>query len=473
MSDPLLLLVFIILFLPYRNVESFPTGMIAKHLWNFNPALKWAWTSPKTVESDGDAPQFENGYFVETLVDGNKLGIVAYTLRVSPEGEIFVVDSENNNIVKITPPLSQYSRARLVAGSFQGYSGHVDGKPSDARFSHPRGVAMDEKGNVYVADTANLAIRKIGESGVTTIAGGKSNVAGYRDGPSEDAKFSNNFDIVYVARTCSLLVVDRGNAALRQISLQQEDCDHQYNSISTSDVVMVVGAILIGYISCLLQHGLGSSLFCKKQSFSSKPQTHTSLNKPAFVVESLKEEAEAGWPSPWRLLSDLAKFAIEAIGAALLNLLALPRSLLPRTKGLTPLRDNLVMPEDKSEPPSSLKPPNSTIMETAASSNINIDSSIRHQKSSKPLKLKDLSKHRSTKRQDYTEFYSADSPQIGSKVQKDRSRHRHREKNGEPGFAGVGTEPKSVEVKTKEYSEVKFGQYSLNGKYGADGIYRF
>lgn len=69
---------------------------------------------------------------------------------------------------------------------------------------------------------------------MATIAGGKSNVAGYRDGPSEDAKFSADFDIVYVARTCSLLVVDRGNAALRQISLQQEDCEHQYNSISTS-----------------------------------------------------------------------------------------------------------------------------------------------------------------------------------------------------------------------------------------------
>lgn len=71
-------------------------------------------------------------------------------------------------------------------------------------------------------------------SGVTTIAGGKSNIAGYRDGPSEDAKFSNDFDLVYIGSTCSLLVVDRGNAALRQISLQQEDCDQQYNSISTS-----------------------------------------------------------------------------------------------------------------------------------------------------------------------------------------------------------------------------------------------
>ena len=58
------------------------------------------------------------------------------------------------------------SRGRLVAGSFQGYTGHVDGKPSDARFSHPKGVTMDDKGNVYVADTMNLAIRKIGDAGI-------------------------------------------------------------------------------------------------------------------------------------------------------------------------------------------------------------------------------------------------------------------------------------------------------------------
>ena len=59
------------------------------------------------------------------------------------------------------------SRARLVAGSFQGHTGHVDGKPSDARFNGPKGVTMDDKGNVYVADTSNLAIRKIGDSGLS------------------------------------------------------------------------------------------------------------------------------------------------------------------------------------------------------------------------------------------------------------------------------------------------------------------
>lgn len=58
------------------------------------------------------------------------------------------------------------SRGRLVAGSFQGYTGHVDGKPNEARFNHPKGVTMDDKGNLYVADTLNLAIRKIGDAGM-------------------------------------------------------------------------------------------------------------------------------------------------------------------------------------------------------------------------------------------------------------------------------------------------------------------
>lgn len=69
---------------------------------------------------------------------------------------------------------------------------------------------------------------------MTTIAGGKSNVAGYRDGPSEDAQFSSDFDVIYVRPTCSLLVIDRGNAALRQISLNQEDCDLHSTSVSST-----------------------------------------------------------------------------------------------------------------------------------------------------------------------------------------------------------------------------------------------
>lgn len=51
--------------------------------------------------------QFENGYVVETVVEGSsKLGVRPHSIRVSPDGELLAVDSINNNIVRITPPLS-------------------------------------------------------------------------------------------------------------------------------------------------------------------------------------------------------------------------------------------------------------------------------------------------------------------------------------------------------------------------------
>jgi NHL repeat len=57
------------------------------------------------------------------------------------------------------------SRPKLVAGSSEGYSGHVDGRLRDAKLNHPKGLTMDDRGNIYVADAMNMAIRKISDAG--------------------------------------------------------------------------------------------------------------------------------------------------------------------------------------------------------------------------------------------------------------------------------------------------------------------
>ncbi|KDP46032.1 hypothetical protein JCGZ_13478 [Jatropha curcas] len=461
------------------QAHASPAGPLIKHL---SSLLKWtARSSSKTPQSDGNVLQFEDGYLVETVVEGNDIGVVPYKIRVSEDGELYAVDEVNSNIVKITPPLSQYSRARLVAGSFQGYTGHVDGKSNEARFNHPRGVTMDDKGNVYVADTLNLAIRKIGDAGVTTIAGGKSNVAGYRDGPSEDAKFSSDFDVVYVHSTCSLLVVDRGNAALRQISLNQEDCDYESSSITFTDLLLVVGAAVAGYVACILQQGFGPSYFSRTQEYSeSEFKEHQSMEKSTHTAESMKEEPK--WPSFGQLMIDLSKLALEALGGVLLYFIpSWFRSSGPK-KGLTPLKDSLKMPEDEVEHPTVQR--QSVPVPLSETRQIHTPITSEKYAEMKPPKIKSSSfkdpslssKRRSSKQQEYAEFYGSGEavPSSGrSKSHKEKSRHRQRDKSRERVFGAVGTEPKPVEMKPMDYDNPKFDHYNMRSKYESENSYQF
>ncbi|KAL4334694.1 hypothetical protein GQ457_07G015220 [Hibiscus cannabinus] len=473
MRESHLFFTLLLLLVLHFQAHAAPAGPLIKHL---SSLLKWTRSSTKTPQSDGNVLQFENGYLVETVVEGNEIGVVPYKIRVSDDGELFAVDEVISNIVKITPPLSQYSRGRLVAGSFQGYTGHVDGKPSDARFNHPKGVTMDDKGNVYVADTMNLAIRKIGDAGVTTIAGGKSNVAGYRDGPSEDAKFSNDFDVVYVRPTCSLLVIDRGNAALRQISLNQDDCDYQYSSVSPTDILMVIGAVLAGYATCLLQQGYGPSFFPRMQPSDREFKEQPSKEKPTLIVDSTKEEP--GWPSFGQLVADLSKLGLEATAGIFLYFVP---SRFRSKKGLTPKKDSLIMPEDEVPPPlvqrqTTLAP----ISETRQTHTTNTSDKYSEMK---PPKIKSSSfrdpslssKHRSSKRQEYAEFYGPGEvpPYSRSKTQKERTRHRQRDKTAEVVFGTGGTDQKPVETKPVDYDNSKFDHYNMRVKYGSSDSFRF
>src|SRR5438034_295682 len=72
-----------------------------------------------------------------------------------------------------------------LAGSF----GSADGTGSAARFYLPTGVATDSSGNVYVADSDNSTIRKITPAGVVTTLAGLAGSPGSADGTGSDARF--------------------------------------------------------------------------------------------------------------------------------------------------------------------------------------------------------------------------------------------------------------------------------------------
>ena len=95
----------------------------------------------------------------------------------------------------------------------QAASGNADGAGASARFDGPQGLAVDSSGNVYVADTENNAVRKITSGGtVTTLAGG---TPGYADGSGSAAKFSLPGAIA-VDGTGTIFVADTGNSRIRK-----------------------------------------------------------------------------------------------------------------------------------------------------------------------------------------------------------------------------------------------------------------
>ena len=163
----------------------------------------------RRVNRDGTVSTFAGGR--EGYADGAGPAAAFHTpsaLALDRLGNLYVADTGNHAIRKIAPDGS----VTTLAGN--GQPGDADGKGAAARFHAPVGLAVDKHGNVYVADTYNDRIRRITPDGlVSTLAGARP---GNADGPAINAAFDTPSAIA-VGKDGSLFVADTGNNAIRRI----------------------------------------------------------------------------------------------------------------------------------------------------------------------------------------------------------------------------------------------------------------
>ncbi len=132
-------------------------------------------------------------------------------IAVDQFGNIYVADTGNNRIREI----ATNGDCTVLAGT--GSTGSDNGPGASATFNSPKGVAVDLLGNVYVADTNNHRIRRIATDGqVTTLAGFGSSGA-FTDGVLSAARFNQPSGIA-VDSAGNLYIADTGNNRIRMIS---------------------------------------------------------------------------------------------------------------------------------------------------------------------------------------------------------------------------------------------------------------
>jgi len=134
-----------------------------------------------------------------------------FGVAVDSAGNVYVADTNNNAIRKITPA----GTVTTVAGG--NGMGTTDGAGSVAQFSEPHGVALDSGGNIYVTDFMNHTVRKITPAGVVSTLAGGAGQEGFVNGTGTAARFKSLQGIA-VDSAGNIYVADAGNRSIRKVT---------------------------------------------------------------------------------------------------------------------------------------------------------------------------------------------------------------------------------------------------------------
>jgi len=158
------------------------------------------------------------GKFLGSTGDGGPAGSASFHypsgVAVDSVGNIYIADLLAHNVRKVTPDGIIVTVAGTGAAGFSG----DDGPATFARLNRPHAVAVDTAGNLFIADSVNHSVRKVTPDGVIhTVAG--NGTAGFRGdgGPAVFAQLSDPAGIA-VDTSGNLFIADANNHRIRQVT---------------------------------------------------------------------------------------------------------------------------------------------------------------------------------------------------------------------------------------------------------------
>ena len=137
-----------------------------------------------------------------------------FSMAVNNSGNVYIADRYNSRVRRINAS----GVITTIAGTgTSGYTG--DGGPATAAgLGYVTGVAADGAGNIYIADKSNNRVRKVGAAGIISTIAGNGMPGNSGDGGMAVAAGLNNPNGVAVDAVGNLYIADQGNSSVRKVS---------------------------------------------------------------------------------------------------------------------------------------------------------------------------------------------------------------------------------------------------------------
>ena len=161
--------------------------------------------------------------------DAVSANMIPMQIAVDDAGNVFIADWANSIIRKV----DIHGKIFTVAGNPFNVTGLGDGNPAafGATLNGPRGVALDTLGDIFIADTGNQRIRMVDTSGIIhTIAG--NGIPGFTTGQV------NNPLALAVDNLGNIFIADSGNGALRALINNPRQYQLTINTTGTGSGVL-------------------------------------------------------------------------------------------------------------------------------------------------------------------------------------------------------------------------------------------